>query len=65
MNKLLYTTKSFDLFLIAQRLITQDVHMASGASQHYFFKGGQRDPKFDNIVGDFAQGFDLILRNRS
>ena len=39
--------------------------MASGAPQHYFFRGGQCGPKFDNIVCDLAQGFDMISRKRS
>ena len=26
---------------------------------------GQGDPKFDNIVRDFAQGFELALCNRA
>ena len=65
MNKLLLTTKGFDLFLIVKRPITQDVQMASGASQHYLFRGGQCDPKFDNIMRDLAQGFDLISCNHS
>ena len=65
MNKLLFTTKGFDLSLVTQRPIAQDVQMASGTSQEYFFRRGQRDPKFDNIVRDFAQGFELALCNRS
>ena len=65
MNKLLFTTKGFDLSLVAQRPTAQDVQMASGASQHFFFRGGQRDPKFENIVRDFAHVFDLISINRS
>ena len=63
MNELLFTTKGFDLSLVTQRPITQDVQMASGTSQEYFFRGGQRDP--DNIVRNFAQGFELALCNRA
>ena len=65
MNNLLFTAKGFDLALVTKRPITQDVQMASGTSQEYFFRRGQRDPKFDNIVRDFAQGFELALCNRS
>ena len=65
MNKLLFTTKCFDLSLVTQRPIAQDVQMASGTSQEYFFRRGQGDPKFDNIVRDFPQGFELTLCNRS
>ena len=57
MNKLLFTRKGFDLSLVTQCPIAQDVQMASGTSQEYFFRESQRDPKFDNIVCDFAQGF--------
>ena len=49
MNELLFTTKGFDLSLVTQRPITQDQQMASGTSQEYFFRGGQCDPKFDNL----------------
>ena len=65
MNKLLFTAKGLHLSLVTQRPITQDVQLASGASQEYFFRRGQHDPKFNNIVRDFAQDFDLTLRNRS
>ena len=65
MNKLLFTTKGFDLSSVTQRPITRDVQMVSRTSQEYFFRGGQLDPKFDNIVRDFAQGFELALCNRS
>ena len=65
MNELLFATKGFDLSLVTQRPIAQDVQMASGTSQEYFFREGQRDPKFDNIVRDFAQGFELALCNRA
>ena len=65
MNELLFTTKGFDLSLVTKRPITQDVQMASGTSQEYFFRRGQRDPKFDNIVRDFAQGFELELCYRA
>ena len=37
MNKLLFTAKGLHLSLVTQRLITQDVKLASGASQEYFF----------------------------
>ena len=63
MNELLFTMKGFDLSLVTQHPIDQDVQMASGTSQEYFFRGGQCDPKFDNIVCDFAQGFELALCN--
>ena len=36
-NKLLFTAKGLHLSLVAQRPITQDVQLASGASQEYFF----------------------------
>ena len=65
MNKLLFTVKVLHLSLVTQRPISQDVQFASGPSQEYFFGGRQRDPKFDNFVGDFAHGFDLIWPNRS
>ena len=65
MNELLFTAKGLHLSLVTQRPIIQNVQMVSGASQEYFFRGRQRNPKFDNIVRDFAQGFDLTLRNRS
>ena len=45
--------------------IKTTVQMASGTSQEYFFRRGQRDPNFDNIVRDFAQGFELALCNRT
>ena len=65
MNKLLFTAKGLHLSLVTQRPITQDVQLASGASQEYFFRSRQHDSKFDNIVRDFAQCFDLTWRNRS
>ena len=65
MNKLLFTAKGLHLSLVAQRPISQDVQLASGASQECFFRRRQRVPKFDNIVRDFAQDFDLTWRNRS
>ena len=37
MNKLLFTAKGLHLSLVTQRPITQDVQLASGASQEYFF----------------------------
>ena len=67
MYEILFTTKGFDLSLVTQRPIAQDVQKASGTSQEYFFRRGHRDPKFDNIVCDFAQGFELayvIVLNR-
>ena len=65
MNELLFTTKGFDLSLVTQRPIAQDVQITSGTYQEYFFRRGQGDPKFDNIVRDFAQGFELALCNRA
>ena len=65
MNERLFTTKGFDLSLVTQRPIAQDVQMASGTSQEYFFRRGQGGPKFDNIMHDFAQGFELALCNRA
>ena len=64
-NKLLFTAKGLHLSLVTQSPITQDVQLASGASQEYFFRRRQHDPKFDNIVRDFAQCLDLTWRNRS
>ena len=37
MNKLLFIAKGLHLSLLTQRSITQDVQLASGASQEYFF----------------------------
>ena len=65
MNELLFTSKGFDLSLVTQRPFAQDVQMTSGTSQEYFFRRGQGDPKFDNSVRDFAQGFELALCNRA
>ena len=37
MNKLLFTAKGLHLSLVTQLPITQDVQLASGASEEFFF----------------------------
>ena len=61
MNKLLFTAKGLHLSLVTQRAFTQDVQLASGASQEFFFVLGAshllNEHGFGGVyIEDFQEG---------